>query len=698
MPPLNARKRAYANKNKNQDGVFMTRSVDVNDWEEMSIDNTTNVDELHSLAESCNATSIVKNSINKILVDITGQSSRPKTYIGTSRTTLWRNRKESNLIDDRSKLTHFGFVPVAVAATQHEVVLSRSQKELIQINEVFLQLQDLLKPIMNKSQENSKVLVYNFVRYSSINCYFIRRLEGMNKGQASRNAARQFWHDNNVAYRAMTIIKWSNEFLQERKLSDHCQGVHSKRKSFLNDSDVKMMILEEMRKTKPAERSLVVIKKFIDDVVVPSFLGVANRSVAETTISKYLYEWGYAYRKNKKMIYFDGHEREDVVAYRDKWSRRMMEYMEKMDFYAGENEENILEPELEDGEKKLVFVTQDESTFYANDGKNDLWLEDGENHIRKKGPGSSIMISEFQCPCHGTMKIENWSSRTKFKAGDSREGWWTYKHMVEQLEENVIGLFDALHPGCKAVFLFDNSSNHGAYSDEALVVNRMALKDRVWPVTSKFQFHDTVITLTNGEVLEQSFFYDKVDTSRDKKGRTKSKTVRYFKGIKTILEERNQWIGHDINRKAWKLDCGSPEVSSDKICCARHFLGSRPDFCNQKSALQEVVEDAGHIFELYPKYHCECNWIEMYWGGAKREARLRCDYTFKSLDSNMDAFLDKAGSIARIRRYFRRATEYIEAYSKCSDGREVVQTVKKFAEKKYLSHRKVRIPSDLDHE
>ena len=164
------------------------------------------------------------------------------------------------------------------------------------------------------------------------------------------------------------------------------------------------------------------------------------------------------------------------------------------------------------------------------------------------------------------------------------------------------------------------------------------------------------------------------------------------------MQERRQWIGHDIEGKAWKLDCGSPVIAPSKICCARHFLGSRPDFCNQKSALQEVVEDAGHIFELYPKYHCECNWIEMYWGGAKREARLKCDYTFKSLEQNIDSFLDKAGGIARIRRYFRRATEYIEAYSKCSDGREVVQAVKKFAEKKYLSHRKIRIPADLDRE
>lgn len=104
------------------------------------------------------------------------------------------------------------------------------------------------------------------------------------------------------------------------------------------------------------------------------------------------------------------------------------------------------------------------------------------------------------------------------------------------------------------------------------------------------------------------------------------------------------------------------------MCCARHFLESRPDFKNQKTALQEVVEASGHIFELYPKYHCECNWIEMYWGAAKREARLKCDYTFKSLESNIHNFLDKAGNITKIRRYFQRFMNYIDAYSQCQDA------------------------------
>ena len=85
----------------------------------------------------------------------------------------------------------------------------------------------------------------------------------------------------------------------------------------------------------------------------------------------------------------------------------------------------------------------------------------------------------------------------------------------------------------------------------------------------------------------------------------------------------------------------------------------------------------------------------MYCGAAKREARLKCDYSFKSLEENIDLFLDKAGDLTHIRRHFRRSMDFIEAYNRCTDVREVVQEVKKFVEKKYLSHRKVRVPSGL---
>ena len=46
-----------------------------------------------------------------------------------------------------------------------------------------------------------------------------------------------------------------------------------------------------------------------------------------------------------------------------------------------------------------------------------------------------------------------------------------------------------------------------------------------------------------------------------------------------------------------------------------------------RSRLQEIVEEAGHIFLLYPKFHCELNWIEFYWDHCKYFARKHCNYT-----------------------------------------------------------------------
>ena len=33
--------------------------------------------------------------------------------------------------------------------------------------------------------------------------------------------------------------------------------------------------------------------------------------------------------------------------------------------------------------------------------------------------------------------------------------------------------------------------------------------------------------------------------------------------------------------------------------------------------LQELYEDTGHLCLYYPKFHCELNFIEQYWGNAK---------------------------------------------------------------------------------
>lgn len=140
-----------------------------------------------------------------------------------------------------------------------------------------------------------------------------------------------------------------------------------------------------------------------------------------------------------RVVYFDGHEREDVVNYRKEWSKRMMEYYEYCEKYDEMDVEKVSPPVHMNGKKQHVFVTHDESTFYANDYQKYAWVENDESYCLPKSQGRSIMISEFQCPCHGTMKGyingKFITSRVIFYPGAQYQGYWKCEHMLAQLRD-----------------------------------------------------------------------------------------------------------------------------------------------------------------------------------------------------------------------------------------------------------------------
>lgn len=155
----------------------------------------------------------------------------------------------------------------------------------------------------------------------------------------------------------------------------------------------------------------------------------------------------------------------------------MMEYYSYSEKYDDDDAAVVIPPELPQGIKQHVFVTHDESTFYANDYQKYAWIQDDESYCLPKSQGRSIMISEFQCPCHGTMRGtvngKPATSRVIFYPGASFEGYWKSEHMHDQLQNTVIPLFKQLHPNMMAVFLFDQSSNHKAFAEDALVAAKM---------------------------------------------------------------------------------------------------------------------------------------------------------------------------------------------------------------------------------
>ncbi|KAI7900629.1 uncharacterized protein BX663DRAFT_562974 [Cokeromyces recurvatus] len=252
-----------------------------------------------------------------------------------------------------------------------------------------------------------------------------------------------------------------------------------------------------------------------------------------------------------------------------------------MDKYSVDDEANIVPPTLREGEKKIVLVTHDESTFYSNDGKLIRWCEQNETTILLKGSGGSIMVSEFMCPCHGTMRGKingkEKTSRKLFFAGSSKgkEGWWTCAHLVKQLEKEAIPLFELLHPGCTGLFAFDQSSSHREFDKDALIASRMSSEDTIFKdKPGGFKFKDGWFknSFTNKKQMQP------MHATRDfSKSAVRNDIQRTF----NILDERGLFKKLAKKRK----QKNSKHVRPLK-CCAEKLHSVQPDFKEEKSMLE----------------------------------------------------------------------------------------------------------------
>lgn len=120
----------------------------------------------------------------------------------------------------------------------------------------------------------------------------------------------------------------------------------------------------------------------------------------------------------------------------------------------------------------------------------------------------------------------------------------------------------------------------------------------------------------------------------------------WFKGMEQIIWERGLWPERGLPSECLGFRC--PDGQMD--CCCRRLLFHQPDFTFQKSQLEELVESRGHICDFYPKYHCELNFIEQYWGAAKLRFRVAGHArTLAEMEEKVIACLDDV-PILHIRR------------------------------------------------
>lgn len=505
---------------------------------------------------------------------------------------------------------------------------------------------------LNASKPDDASLQTTYKRLAVIKCLEFQ-IKSVGKVQAAKRASRCLPECKTWTWRL--VYNWTVYYIAYGKMHVSQRGRGQTTLSMLADEDVKSKVVTWLRTTKKNRRSPAQLTVYLNDELLPSILGESAR-VTLRTAARWMNTLGYKYGLWQKGVYIDGHERADVVEYRTKFLQRMKERMPSMATWSGDMME--LKSKIEEGKDEIVWVSHDESIFYTNDDGSYGWGNEERPDLHKKGKGKCIMVSDFICPCHGRITYQGKPVAQVFEPGVNFDGWWEAKDILRQLEEKAIKGFEEMHgPTAQALFIFDNSTNHCAFAEDALVATRMVGKDggKNAPIMK-----DTTYKNAEGVTVLQKM------VTADGKPR----------GIKSVLIERGLWVDK------CKIDC-KDNTSTVTTCCAKHLLAAQPDFVAQQSILYECIAKSRHLCDFLPKFHCELAPIEAFWGSSKRYTRAHCDYSITALRVTVPEALASV-SVVSIRKFFRRSLHLMQAYT---EGYSL--KLARYAHQKYKSHRAI---------
>lgn len=412
------------------------------------------------------------------------------------------------------------------------------------------------------------------------------------------------------------------------------------------------------------------LKKYLETVVLPEYqLRSCKNGFSLSTMCRLLLQEGFKYTEHKKAIYYDGHERPDVVEDRQtRFIPGLLSLKSRLVQYAVEdtNKESQESPPDNYVERRLVLCAHDEATMQANDSVASSWVLDGEQPLKKKGVGRGIHRSDVICSTVGWLSAAGQS----LEYGKNYEGYWNGELFVQQLRTKIIPAFEEAHgPGFQALFFIDNSQGHAAYTQDALLASRMNLRP------GGKQAH-----------LKNGWYFSSDRTTKIRQEMSFPPDHPQFlnqpKGMKQVLLKRGLW------RARLTMKCEGGCEHDD--CCVKRILELQPDFQEQKSLVQEVIEAAGHLCIFLPKFHCEINFIEYFWGAVKKYLRDHCDYTFGTLKENIPKAMESI-SVQLIRKWEHRAWRFVHAYSEGLGAKDSQAKVKQFSSKIYKSHRRAPI-------
>ena len=189
-----------------------------------------------------------------------------------------------------------------------------------------------------------------------------------------------------------------------------------------------------------------------------------------------------------------------------------------------------------------------------------------------------------------------------FKAGRNRDGWFSADDLSKQVEISI-DIFEAKTNGfTMGLFMFDNALSHQQRAGDALSAWKMPKRPNEGWTHRK-----------DGPHMRNGWFGSAAQTQEFYFPEDHETMPGWFKGMEQIIKERGLWPVGGLNAQCEGFKC----VQGCTDCCCRRLLFSQPDFMAQKSQLEEYIISHRHICDFYPKFHCELNFIEQYWGAIK---------------------------------------------------------------------------------
>jgi hypothetical protein len=274
---------------------------------------------------------------------------------------------------------------------------------------------------------------------------------------ASERAAES--HGFAAVWGGRLVRSWTREYTKTRTLPVSKYGRHGKVASLLNDPAIAAELRAYVRSNKwainPAklaqftQKELIPsaadqylkhivneeipkgLKQYLEYVLFPRIQLKVARGISLSTARRWLHREGFQYISHKKGLYFDGHDRPDVVAYRQEvFLPEMLAYHARLVRYkvGSPDEEEDIKP-ANYVERRLVLCPHDESTSQANDSHDKAWTLEDQHQLRKKGAGRGLHTSGVITATVGYLE----EATQIIEYGKNYDGYWTGEMFVKQV-------------------------------------------------------------------------------------------------------------------------------------------------------------------------------------------------------------------------------------------------------------------------